>query len=90
MSSVVKPLACRAGRREFDSWNRTNTQRLKTTVEEDTVLPLPCKRLDLRVARKTTQNGDPVSMFAIVTCVLKILTLKSLSFKARLNAKLLI
>lgn len=54
MSSVVKPLACRAGRREFDSWNRTNTQSLKTTVEEDTVLPLPCKRLDLRVARKTT------------------------------------
>lgn len=56
MSSVVKPLACRAGRREFDSWNRTNTQGLKTTVEEDTVLPLPCKRLDLRVARKTTQK----------------------------------
>ena len=25
------------------------------------VLPLPCKKLDLRVARMTTKNGDPVS-----------------------------
>ena len=54
ISSVGKPLACRAGRREFGSRNRTNTQGLKTTVEEDTVLPLLCKRLDLRVAWKTT------------------------------------
>ena len=52
----------RAGGRSFYSRGRTNTQGLKITEKWlMKVLHLPCKRLDVRVARATTWNGSPVS-----------------------------
>ena len=51
--TVERALACRAKRQGIDSRGRTNTQGLKSNGEMK-VLPLPCKQLDLRVARMTT------------------------------------
>ena len=39
--------------REVDPWGRTNSQDLKITEKWRKVLPLPCKRLDLLMARMT-------------------------------------
>ena len=58
LSSVGRVLDCRVGGREYDSWNRTNTQ---GNNREKKVHHLPCKRLDLRVDQMTTKNGYPVS-----------------------------
>ena len=49
---VERALACRAEGQGFYSPGRTNTQGLKSNLEMK-VLPLHCKRLDLRVARMT-------------------------------------
>ena len=57
-SSVA--LDCRAQGRGYDSRGRTNTQGFKNNWEIK-VLSWPCKRLDLRITRMTTWNGDPVS-----------------------------
>ena len=48
ISSFGRALDCRAGGLRFDSRDRTKND------WEMKVLPLPCKRLDLRVARMTT------------------------------------
>ena len=48
ISSFGRALHCRAGGRRFDSRDRTKND------WEMKVLPLPCKRLDPRVARMTT------------------------------------
>ena len=53
ISSEGRAIDCRAGGRGFDSQGRTNSQGLKNTCELK-VVPLPCKRLDLRMDRMTT------------------------------------
>ena len=58
LSSVGRVLDSRGGGREYDSWNRTNTQ---GNNSEKKVQHLPCKRLDLRVDQMTKKNGCPVS-----------------------------
>ena len=79
INSVGRALDCRAGGGRFDSRGRTNGHGLKITVK---VLPLPCKRLDLRVARMITENGGLLfsrrrkNSVPINTFVLNILTLK--------------
>ena len=48
ISSVSRAFDCRAGGCRFESQDQTNTQGLKMTEK------LPCKWLDLRMARMTT------------------------------------
>ena len=61
VSSVGRAFDCREEGRRFDSPGRTNTLGLKITEKWSLVLPLQCKRVDLRVARMTWQNGGPFS-----------------------------
>ena len=53
-SSVGRALDWIAGSRGFDSQDQTNTQGLKIYNWEMKVVPLPCKRSNLRVAGMTT------------------------------------
>ena len=56
ISSVGRALDCRAGGGRFDPRGRTNAHGLKNNCEIK-VLPLPCKRLVLRVGEVTLLDG---------------------------------
>ena len=53
VSSVCRAFDCRVQGRVFDCRGQTSTQGLKIT-EKMKILPLPSKRVDLRLARMST------------------------------------